>query len=68
MEVTKMPHGYVRLNDLAAYLGTGVYAARKFGASIGAERKVGKLLVYDLAIVKNALDTQKTEAPAMKEG
>lgn len=53
-----MQQNYIRLRDLAAYLGTGIYAARKFGISIGAERKVGKLLVYDMTLVKAALDAQ----------
>ena len=53
-----IPRRYLKLRDLATYLGTSIYAARKFAVSIGAERRVGKLLIYDMNIINKALDAQ----------
>lgn len=67
MELVKGRQGFVKLPDLAAYLGIGCYAARQYAVRVGAERRVGRFLLYDVDVIKAALDAQK-EAPEVKEG
>lgn len=67
MVESKKLNGYVKLRDLAEFLGTGIYVARSYGEKVGAERRVGRLLVYDMDVIKKSLDAQK-EAPEVKEG
>ena len=51
----------VTSKELQAYLRVCRGTAERFGKACGAERRIGRKLLFDLATVKAALDTQRKE-------
>ena len=46
----------VRIDGLCAYTSLGTSKAREFAESIGAKRKLGNTVFYDLKVIDAALD------------